>query len=155
MATYAGTNLVKVIAVQRNALTLFWWDKIKFSNQPHFSNIYQIHCKPIPVMKTGFSLCTFSHREKPVFITRFPGDGNRCWEKYTGKTLFSLQGWVCSVANITIFNKVLKVQKNCKFLSGISIKWIAISMAIGWNPFWRSFLIFVYVLAFWQDIHQK
>ena len=35
----------------------------------------RIHCKPIPVMKTGFSLCTFSHREK-----------------YTGKTLF----WPCT-----------------------------------------------------------
>ena len=23
-----------------------------------------LHCKPIPVLKTGFSLCTFSHREK-------------------------------------------------------------------------------------------
>ena len=28
-----------------------------------------MHCKPIPVMKTGFSLCTFSNREKPVLIT--------------------------------------------------------------------------------------
>ena len=36
-----------------------------------------LHCKPIPVIKTGFSLCTFSHREKPVFITGFPSDENR------------------------------------------------------------------------------
>ena len=36
-----------------------------------------IHCKPIPVMKTGFSLCTFSHREKPVFISWDPCNENR------------------------------------------------------------------------------
>ena len=35
------------------------------------SSLY-VHCKPIPVMKTGFSLWTFSHREKPVFITGIP-----------------------------------------------------------------------------------
>ena len=33
---------------------------------------YLPHYKPIPVMKTGFSLWTFSHREKPVFITGIP-----------------------------------------------------------------------------------
>ena len=37
-----------------------------------------VHCKPIPVMKTGFYLWTFSHREKPVFLLQ--------------GTLFSLQG---------------------------------------------------------------
>ena len=31
-----------------------------------------IHCKPIPVMKTGFPLYSISHREKPVFITGIP-----------------------------------------------------------------------------------
>ena len=53
------------------------------------------HCKPIPVMKTGFSLCTFPNREKPVFITGIPANVNRffpVWEKYTGKTLF----WPCT-----------------------------------------------------------
>ena len=35
-----------------------------------------VHCKPIPVMKTGFSLCSFSHREKPVFITGIPANEN-------------------------------------------------------------------------------
>ena len=54
-----------------------------------------LHCKPIPVMKTGFSLCTFPNREKPVFITGIPANVNRIfpvWEKYTGKTLF----WSCT-----------------------------------------------------------
>ena len=37
----------------------------------------KIHCKPIPVMKTGFSLCTFSHREKPVSISWDPCNENR------------------------------------------------------------------------------
>ena len=46
-----------------------------------------LNCKPIPVMKTGFSLCSFSHMVKPVFI---PANENRffpVWESYTGKTL--------------------------------------------------------------------
>ena len=39
-------------------------------------------------MKTGFSLCSISHREKPVFITWEHCNENRffpVWEKYTGK----------------------------------------------------------------------
>ena len=35
------------------------------------------HCKPIPLMKTGFSLCSISIREKPVFITGIPANENR------------------------------------------------------------------------------
>ena len=47
--------------------------------------------KPIPVTKTGLSLCTFPNRENPVFITGIPANVNRffpVWEKYTGKSLF-------------------------------------------------------------------
>ena len=33
------------------------------------------HCKPIPVMRTGFSPCSISNREKPVFITGIPAKG--------------------------------------------------------------------------------
>ena len=50
------------------------------------------HCKPIPVMKTGFSLWSFSHREKPVFIAGVPCNENRffsVWKNFAGKTLFS------------------------------------------------------------------
>ena len=46
-------------------------------------------------MKTGFSLCHISNREKPVFINWEPCDENRffpVWKYYTGKTLF----WPCS-----------------------------------------------------------
>ena len=46
-------------------------------------------------MKTGFSLCSFSHREKPVFITWEHRNENRffpVWIKYTGKPLI----WPCT-----------------------------------------------------------
>ena len=46
-------------------------------------------------MKTGFSLCTFPNREKPVSITWEPCNENwffPVWEKYRGKTLF----WPCT-----------------------------------------------------------
>ena len=49
----------------------------------------------------GFPCVVFPHREKPVFITGFPDDENRFFPvgntMCTGKTLFSLQGWVYSV----------------------------------------------------------
>ena len=56
---------------------------------------YILHCKAIPVMETGFSLCSISHREKPVFISWDPCNENRffpVWKYYTGKTLF----WPCT-----------------------------------------------------------
>ena len=59
------------------------------------AGIFSLHSKPIPVMKTGFSLCTFPNREKPVSITWEPCNENRffpVWEKYTGKTLY----WPCT-----------------------------------------------------------
>ena len=46
-------------------------------------------------MRTGFSLCSISIREKPAFITGFPANENRffpVWKYYTGKTLF----WPCT-----------------------------------------------------------
>ena len=46
-------------------------------------------------MKTGFSLCSFSHRENPVFITWEPCNENGFFhvlKNYTGKTLF----WPCT-----------------------------------------------------------
>ena len=66
------------------------------------------HCKPIPVMKTGFSLCTFPNREKPVFITGIPANAKKffpVWEKYTGKTLF----WPCTgpVRDCSVFLSIL------------------------------------------------
>ena len=54
-----------------------------------------MHCKPIPVIRTGFSLCSIFNREKPVFITGIPANENRffpVWKYYTGKTLF----WPCA-----------------------------------------------------------
>ena len=52
------------------------------------------HCKPIPVMRTGISLCSISIREKLVFITGIPANDNKffpLWKYYTGKTLL----WPC------------------------------------------------------------
>jgi hypothetical protein len=52
-------------------------------------------CKPIPVMRTGFSLCSISNREKPVFIRGIPANENSffpVWKYYTGKTLL----WTCT-----------------------------------------------------------
>ena len=42
--------------------------------------------------RTKFFLCSISTQGKTCFQYRVP-----CWKYYTGKTLFSLQGWVCSV----------------------------------------------------------
>ena len=49
----------------------------------------------LPVMKTGFSLCTCSLQGKTCNENSFFPVKNT----YTGKTLFSLQGWVCSVCS--------------------------------------------------------
>ena len=46
-------------------------------------------------MKTGFSLCSISNSEKPVFINWEPCNENKIfpvWKYYKGKTLF----WPCT-----------------------------------------------------------
>ena len=43
-------------------------------------------------MKIVFSLCSFSHRGKPVFITANENRFFPVWKNYTGKTLF----WPCT-----------------------------------------------------------
>ena len=53
------------------------------------------HCSPVQ----GQYLCTFPPQEKTCFHYRVPRWWKQvfsCWEKYTGKSLFSLQGWACS-----------------------------------------------------------
>jgi hypothetical protein len=68
---------------------------VRFSKVTFTHSRIEQHCKPIPVMKTGFSLCTFSHREKPVSISWDPCNENRFFpvgKKYTGKSLF----WPCT-----------------------------------------------------------
>ena len=75
------------------------------------SNIFQsaraefwFHCNPVQGQyraRTGFSLCTFPTQGKPWFHYRVPRWWKQvfpCEKKYTGKSLFSLQGWVCSVS---------------------------------------------------------
>ena len=43
-----------------------------------------VHCKPIPVMKTGFALCSFSHRENPVLALYWPCTGLQCGPNLCG-----------------------------------------------------------------------
>ena len=66
------------------------------SNLPDLDKIpSRPHCKPIPVMKTRFSMWSFSHREKPVFIAGVPCIENRffpVWKNFTGKYLY----WPCT-----------------------------------------------------------
>ena len=63
-----------------------------------------VHCNPIQGQyraRTGFSLCTFPTQGKTCFHYRVPRWWKQvfpCEKKYTGKTLFSLQGRVCSAS---------------------------------------------------------
>ena len=47
----------------------------------------------------GFPFVVFPHREKPVFITGFPGDKNRFFP-VRNTTQGKPQGWICSVAHV-------------------------------------------------------
>ena len=54
-------------------LCSFYFERTKlvkslFCTSQQAQNIFGIHCKPIPVMKTGFYLCSFSHGEKPMYF---------------------------------------------------------------------------------------
>ena len=78
-----------------------------------WSNRYRnlLQCKPIPVMKKRFILYSFSHREKPVFITWEPCNENRffpVWKYYTGKTLF----WPCTgpVRDCSVIMLIMKTE---------------------------------------------
>ena len=42
------------------------------------------NCKPIPLMRTRFSLCIISNREKPAFITGIPAKENRIFPVWKG-----------------------------------------------------------------------
>ena len=85
----ASASLAKASIDLSTELTLMNW------STRDTNYLVKTHCKPIPVMKTGNSLCTFPNREKPVSITWEPCNENRffpVWEKYTGKSLF----WPCT-----------------------------------------------------------
>ena len=51
--------------------------------------------------RTEFSLCTFPQREKPVFITGFPGDKNMFFP--VRKSTLGKPWWVCSVVTVALF----------------------------------------------------
>ena len=65
--------------------SLFLMDDLNLLEPTSFSNLNPVQGRYRA--RTGFSLLSFPHREKPVFIT-----GISLWENFTGKTLFSLQG---------------------------------------------------------------
>ena len=74
------------------------------------------HCKPIPVMKTGVSLCTFPNREKPVVITCNEKRFFPAWEKYTEKTLSTpCTGpvWDCSKVKNKVKYTMVFFHQNC------------------------------------------
>ena len=140
-----------------------------------------MRCKPIPV-KTGFSLCTFPKREKPVFITGIPANVNRffpVWEKYTGKTLF----WPCTgpvrdcsvpkewcqitpVSDFQLRTRCLREWFDTSFF-GIWAKVIIFLRlshlyyaynSMVWTNFWRSIWIFAMLLFggfFWRIYVKK
>ena len=75
-----------------------------YQNSSSLANgVYFIHCNPLQGQyraRTGFSLCSISTQGKSCFHCRVPSWWKQvfpCWKYYTGKTLFSLQGWVCSM----------------------------------------------------------
>ena len=88
---------------------------------------FLLHCKPIPVMRSGFSLCSISNREKPVFVTGIPANENRffpVWKYYTGKTLF----WPCTgpvrdCSVVTGNNFWLTVEGLAGFDTNLSLNW--------------------------------
>ena len=78
----------------------FIWFLIRWQKKHklHWINTLQsagksgLTANPSLYMKTGFSLWSFSHREKPVFIAGVPCNEFRFFpvrKKFTGKTLFS------------------------------------------------------------------
>ena len=74
------------------------------------SQVSNVHCKPIPVMKTGFSLCSFSHREKPGFINSVPCNENRfslCGKTKQGKPC---SGPVLALYGIAVSHEVFTVK---------------------------------------------
>ena len=99
-------------------------------------------------MKTGFSLCTFPNREKPVFITWEPCNETRvfpAWEKYTGKTLFwpytGLQ-WNqnSALADWKIFEPRLNAKAehwNFLYLLSISFNWKHLNQSYILDQWWQ------------------
>ena len=114
----------------------------------------RVHCKPIPVMKTGISLCTFPKRENPVFITWEPCNENRffpVWEKYTGKSLY----WPCTgpVRDCSVCNNVSRyVLSNLLSFIKLSYTFVVYLMwyrSVGWPTWvpWKNVFLLWYGLT--------
>ena len=102
----------------------------KFSHTEDTQLQYFLHCNPVQGQyraRTGFSLCSISTQGKTCFHYRVPRWWKQvfpCEKNYTGKTLFSLQGWVCSVwsycPNIFTRSGVFQIQS---FYQGHMFNW--------------------------------
>ena len=116
-----------------------------FGTFPFHSQVCRQHCKPIPVMKTGFSLCTLSLQGKTCFHDRF----FPVKKAYTGKTLFSLQGWVCSEGKSTtrcnnVEFKALKIRYTIMKHYLVDIHWL--SEDFSGDRIWK---VLQYTIEFW------
>jgi hypothetical protein len=90
-----------------------------------------LHCKPITVMKTGFSLCSISNREKPVFITWEPCYESRffpVWKYYTGKTLY----WPCTGLQCSLHAQLKQIILDCMYLYIPSFSVVLIAPLLIW-----------------------
>ena len=70
-------------------------------------NLICIQCNPVQSQyraRTGFSLCSIWKNLFSLQGSQLMKTGFSCWKNYTGKTLFLLQGWVCSVLIVSFSN---------------------------------------------------
>ena len=106
--TYASSTIEGVILLGilclSNKIYGFYWIILEISKsyiwkKPKKVTALQSRTGP----EQGFPCVVFPHREKPVFITGFPGDKNRFFpvRKTTqGKPCFHCREWVCSVESM-------------------------------------------------------
>ena len=112
-------------------------------NKKMVSFVHTLHCNPIQVQYrtgTGFSLYTFSHKEKPVFITVEPCSHCRDPAFITG-TLFSLQDfpvrkstqwkpcshyreWVCSVSEWNLLQWSMQKEQKSIYYYSQEVSWV-------------------------------
>ena len=91
-----------------------------------------VHCNPVQGQyraRTGFSLCSFHTQGKTCFHFRVPRWWKQafpCEKNYTGKTLFSIQGWVCSVMSfqylLSMSINIVWIERFQKFQTTKSLK---------------------------------
>ena len=94
-----------------------------------------MYCKPIPVMKTGFSLCSIFNREITANENRF----FPVWKYYTGNSLY----WPC---------KGLQCTKK-HFSRSWLVRWTYIELIIKWHSDIGTTTVFHHGTNFVQSIY--